>query len=72
MVTLWYCQESFGCVGLPPCVVWADPDVRNWEKNEPKAETELWKMNIPESMAVIVRISLLHLNSGLEMSIFAN
>lgn len=71
MVTIRDGEESFGCVSLTSLVCRANPNVRHlYRMNMMRARDN--KIGAPESIAVMVRISLLHLNSGLTMSSSAN
>jgi len=71
MVTIRDCQQSFGSIRFSSLIGWTQPDGRYCDvKCQRLTDIDLCK-DIPESIAVIVRISLLHLNSGLTINIFA-
>jgi len=68
VVTIWVGEHGLRGVGLFPLVWWSQPDVRNytnWSAREYEVRT-----GIPDNIDTMVRISLLHLNSGLTMSVF--
>jgi len=68
VITIWVGEHSLRGVCLLPLIWWSQPDVRNYT-NQSAPEYEV-RMDIPDNIDTMVRISLLHLNSGLTMSIF--
>ena len=72
MISIWMVELGLGCVGFFALVWRPQPDVGYCEERSVRVcRTQNMQMTLPESMATIVRISLLQLNSGLTMSIFA-
>jgi hypothetical protein len=71
MVTIRDGQQSFSSICFSSLVGWTQPNGGYCDvKCQGMTDIGLRK-DIPESIAVIVRISLLHLNSGLTINIFA-
>ena len=70
MVTVRNSEHLLRRVSLLSLVWWPEPNVRDYRGI---SIYDTWKnhVDIPESMATMVKISLLQLNSRLAMSIFA-
>ena len=71
MVTVWYRQERLRLIGLLALVWWPEPHIGHCARYQYQVGYESDEGYSPESIATIVRISLLQLNSGLTISIFA-
>ena len=73
MVTIRNSEKGLCCVGFFPLVIWPKPYIRDCTVAGVRSATgSKVTATIPDSIAVIVNISLLHLNSGLTINIFDN
>ena len=74
MVTIRNSEKGLCCVGFFPLVIWPKPHIRDCTVTSVRRATGSKEVTvtIPDSIAVMVNISLLHLNSGLTINIFDN
>ena len=74
MVTIPNSEKGLCCVGFFLLVIWLKPYIRNCIVAGVRSAKESKEVTapIPDSIAAMVKISLLHLNSGLTINIFDN